>query len=117
MPVAYVQLKSGACVSPNELLEFAQKNIPERAAWPKAVRVVEKLPTTNVGKIFKPDLQRLEIEDIVRAEAAGTGAGVSDIGFRQDPTRGLTVCVKASQGRDRLEEALAKYGFPSEVST
>jgi fatty-acyl-CoA synthase len=115
VPVAYVQLKSGAEVSPNELLEFAQKNIPERAAWPKAIRVVDKLPTTNVGKIFKPDLQRREIEDIVRAEAAGAGAVVSDVGFRQDPRRGLTVCVKASQGGDSLKEALTKYGFAFEV--
>ncbi len=54
VPVAYVQLKSGDSASPAELLEFAMQNIPERAAWPKAIRVIDKLPTTNVGKIFKP---------------------------------------------------------------
>ena len=116
VPVVYDQLKSGAQVSPNELLEFAQKNIPERAAWPKAIRVVDKLPTTNVGKIFKPDLQRLEIEDIVRGEAAKTSAAVSDVSFRQDPTRGLTACVTASHGADGLRKALEKYGFASEVN-
>ena len=116
VPVAYVQLKSGVQVDPDELLEFARKHIPERAAWPKAIRIVDKLPTTNVGKIFKPNLQRLEIEDIVSAEAAKTGAVVSSVSFRQDLTHGLTVCVKVSQGGDVLKEALAKYGFASEVS-
>ena len=55
-------------------MEFAQSHIPERAAWPKAIHVVEKLPLTNVGKIFKPELQRREIEDVIRAEAAAIRA-------------------------------------------
>ena len=116
VPVAYVQLKSGAAASPAELLAFAQKNIPERAAWPKAVRVVDKLPTTNVGKIFKPDLQRLEIEDLVRAEAAKAGAVVANISFRQDQTRGLTTCVQVSRGGEDLRIALTKYSFASEIA-
>jgi fatty-acyl-CoA synthase len=117
VPVAYVELKSGSHASPSELLEFAQRNIPERAAWPKAVRVVDKLPTTNVGKIFKPDLQRLEIEDLVRAEADATKADVTKIGFRHDPTRGLVACVQVSRGGAELRDALAKYAFAAEITS
>ena len=117
VPVAYVQLKSGDGASPAELLEFATQNIPERAAWPKAIRVVDKLPTTNVGKIFKPRLQELEIEDVVRAEAAATKATLTKIVFRQDPVRGLLASVQVSRGQAELSESLAKYAFAFEISS
>jgi fatty-acyl-CoA synthase len=117
VPVAYVQFKSGESASPAELLEFAVLNIPERAAWPKAIRVVDKLPTTNVGKIFKPRLQELEIEDVVRAEAATTKATLAKIAFRQDPVRGLTASVQVSRGQAELTQSLAKYAFAFEVTS
>lgn len=117
VPVAYVQLKSGDSTSPAELLEFATQNIPERAAWPKAIRVVDKLPTTNVGKIFKPTLQELEIEDVVRTEAAATNATLAKITFRQDPVRGLMASVLVSHGQAELSRSLAKYSFAFEISS
>jgi fatty-acyl-CoA synthase len=117
VPVAYVQLKSGAHATAAALLEFAQAHIPERAAWPKAVRIVDKLPTTNVGKIFKPELQRLEISDVIRAEATAAGAVLTAVGFRQDPARGLTAVAQVSQGGTELEDALSKYAFAVDVCT
>jgi len=115
VPVAYVQLKNGESASPAELLEFATLNIPERAAWPKAIRVVDSIPTTNVGKIFKPHLQKLEIEDIVRVEAAAVNAMLARIVFRQDPVRGLVASVQVSRGQAELSESLARYAFAFEV--
>ena len=66
VPVVYVQVKPGASPSEQELLEFAAARIPERAAIPKQVRIVADLPLTNVGKIFKPALQRREAEIVIR---------------------------------------------------
>jgi fatty-acyl-CoA synthase len=117
VPVVYVELKSGNSASPAQLLEFATQNIPERAAWPKAVRVVDKLPTTNVGKIFKPRLYELEIEDIVRAEAAEANATLAKIAFRQDPARGLVATVEVSCGQAQLRELLARYAFAFEIAS
>ncbi|HKN19973.1 MAG TPA: acyl-CoA synthetase [Terracidiphilus sp.] len=117
VPVAYVQLKSGDLASPAELLAFATRNIPERAAWPKAIRIVDKIPTTNVGKIFKPDLQKLEIEDIVRAEAMAAKATLAKIVFRQDPARGLMASVQVSRGHAELSKSLAKYAFAFEITS
>ena len=69
IPVAYVQTQPGTMVTGQELLDFATASIPERAAVPKQVKIVPALPMTGVGKIFKPALQQLEIETVVRAEA------------------------------------------------
>ena len=56
LPVAYVQLKAGAAVTEAELLEYAARSIPEKAAIPKRVKISPSMPTTAVGKLFKPAL-------------------------------------------------------------
>lgn len=68
VPVAFVKLLGGQQVSKEELLEFATQNIGERAAIPKYIHIVDELPTTAVGKIFKPDLLRREIKEVFEME-------------------------------------------------
>ena len=116
-PVAYVQMKEGHNVGSSELMEFAQSHIPERAAWPKAIHVVEKMPLTNVGKIFKPELQQREIEDVIRAEAAAIRAELQDVRFRRDSARGLVACAVVVSGGPELKAALAKYAFAVEIAS
>ena len=57
VPVAYVQLQEGAGLKGSEILEQVSKTIGERAAVPKEVVVLDELPLTPVGKIFKPALR------------------------------------------------------------
>jgi fatty-acyl-CoA synthase len=57
LPVCYVSLKSGAHVTPEQPRAFAEPRISERPAWPKQYYPVDQLPTTAVGKVFKPTLR------------------------------------------------------------
>ena len=57
LPVAYVALKTGATAEERDLLEHAQKTIKERAAIPKNMVILDQMPMTGVGKIFKPPLR------------------------------------------------------------
>ncbi len=59
VPVAFIQLKSGARAEPDELQAFARERIPERAAAPNEVIILEEMPLTRVGKIFKPELRHI----------------------------------------------------------
>ena len=52
LPVVYIQLKPGASASEEELLEHASRHVPERAAVPKDVWLIESMPVTAVGKTF-----------------------------------------------------------------
>jgi fatty-acyl-CoA synthase len=78
LPVAYVQPKPGAAVSEADLLAFLQGEIGERAALPKRIRVVDEMPLTAVGKIYKPELKRREAKDAL--ESALREAGVPFLG-------------------------------------
>ncbi|OGA29166.1 MAG: hypothetical protein A3I01_16840, partial [Betaproteobacteria bacterium RIFCSPLOWO2_02_FULL_65_24] len=53
LPIAYVQLAKGARVTGEELAAFALEHIPERAAAPKDVHVLEQMPLTDIQKPSK----------------------------------------------------------------
>jgi fatty-acyl-CoA synthase len=68
IPVAYVALAPHATVTEEELRAWAIRRAPEPAAAPKAVHVLDLLPTTTIGKIFKPALTADAIRRTVQAE-------------------------------------------------
>jgi fatty-acyl-CoA synthase len=118
IPVAYVQLQPGAALTEEMLLAYAQENIGERAAVPKAVRIVDEVPQTAVGKIFKPYLIQLEVEDVYRA-AAGSIENVSEVEVKAKPHKlhGIAVEVRVTAGPgadtaaldEALHQALGQY--------
>ena len=57
LPLAYVQLKPGATATSAELLLYLRNHTPERAAVPVDVRLIDAIPLTGVGKVFKPQLR------------------------------------------------------------
>ncbi|MBL0076513.1 MAG: acyl-CoA synthetase [Rhodocyclaceae bacterium] len=111
VPVAYVQLRPGAQVAAEALLAFATQHISERAAIPKRVEILEQLPVTAVGKIFKPALLRMEIKQTILKEAAQIGVTDIDIDVIQDPRRGLLAKIKLKTAHEALANALGHYSF------
>jgi fatty-acyl-CoA synthase len=59
VPVAYVSLRPGCEADSAQLAAFAQARIPERPAFPKAIFVLDALPVTAIGKLYKPALRAL----------------------------------------------------------
>lgn len=112
VPVAYVQLNPGATCDEQTLQAFANERISERAAVPKRIEVLEALPVTPVGKIFKPALQQREIAQVVRLEAERSGIVDLQVEIVQDARRGLVVQLADGPQRERLGSALGRYSFP-----
>ncbi|BCH21565.1 acyl-CoA synthetase [Mesorhizobium sp. L-8-3] len=114
LPVLYVQLKPETTASEADLLAHAVGRIPERAAHPKSVRILAALPITSIGKIFKPALSMLEIEDVVRKEAASVGVKLESLSVVQDARLGLLATI-ATEGDPRLlREKLGRYAFKAQ---
>lgn len=79
LPVAYVQLVANAKASADELSRFVLDTIPERAAAPKEITILPRMPLTDVGKPAKPQLRRDAAQRAfsdVLSEAAGPQARV-----------------------------------------
>ena len=117
VPVAYVQFRAGASATQAELTAHAQAHIGERAALPKAIHVLETLPVTAIGKIFKPALSLRELESVVRDEAAALSLPLLALLAEQDPRRGLLARVQVNgQHLEPLRAALGRYTFQSEIT-
>ncbi len=118
LPVAYVQLRPGGHATEDELLCFARDQITERAALPKAIRLVAAMPLTGVGKIFKPELRQREIVDALRTALDDAHAPASRLEVVNDPRFGIqievTVAGRATAGIAR--DVLGRFPFRFEVT-
>lgn len=63
LPAVFLTLRGGSTATAQEILEFVTPLIHERAAVPKRVTVMDTIPTTAVGKIYKPRLRLNAIEN------------------------------------------------------
>ena len=94
LPIAYVQLVPNARVSADELRAFALERIPERAAAPKDVIVLDRIPLTDVGKPVKTwlrtDAARRAFREVL-AEIAGPDQLAVDV--VADPVRGQIAVI------------------------
>jgi fatty-acyl-CoA synthase len=57
IPVAYVTVRNSSAVSAAELRDHARARVSDRAAAPSEVIIIDTMPVTAVGKIFKPTLR------------------------------------------------------------
>ncbi len=118
LPVAYVQLKPGMHATEDDLAAFMQQEIAERAAVPKHVRIVEAIPLTGVGKIFKPELKRRETRDALHAALAQAGAPCTSLDVNTDDAGRMSVVVALSD--PALEAAarsvLGRFPFAFSIS-
>ncbi len=89
LPCAYVELVSGATVSYEDLIAYCQERVQERAARPKHIEILDELPKTAVGKVFKPDLRRRAITRVYDAALADAGVAATVAHVVEDKTRGL----------------------------
>ncbi|MER6797880.1 AMP-binding enzyme, partial [Amycolatopsis mediterranei] len=108
VPVAYVTLAPGTVVTEEELLAWAADRVPERAAVPKAVTVLEALPVTVLGK---PDKLALRADATHRAVAAAlAGIPGAQVGARvQDGSVVATVALAAAEDEAAVHAALGAY--------
>ncbi|HHH9110638.1 TPA: acyl-CoA synthetase [Pseudomonas aeruginosa] len=119
VPVVFIRLKSDAQASVESLMSFAEYHISERAAVPKEIILVDSMPLTAVGKIFKPDLRNRIICRLVENEISALNADLPfQVKVETDKVNGQVVII---QGEDVstltnvAAAALAPYLFKYRV--
>ncbi|MDQ0022576.1 fatty-acyl-CoA synthase [Variovorax paradoxus] len=70
LPVVFATLVPGASATADELLAFTAARVDEAPAKPRSVIVIENMPMTNVGKIYKPELRAMAASRVVAARVA-----------------------------------------------
>jgi len=125
VPVAYVMPKPGAKLDAGEVERYCREHIVERAAMPKKVTVIETMPLTGVGKIFKPALRYDAIKQVFEAELQSLAdiADSVEVTVREDKTHGTLALIKVKptkgiseeQLRDRINSLLGQFTVRYEV--
>lgn len=116
LPCVYVELVTGADVTPEVLLAHTRENIHERAAVPKHVEILDELPKTAVGKVFKPDLRKRAIRRVYDAALAEAGVEARVAEVVEDKKRGLVAeIVHTGQASEAaVERVLGTFTRPWE---
>lgn len=114
IPCAYVELVAGSSVSTEELMGFAQKRIESAIAKPVHIEILDELPKTAVGKVFKPDLRKRAIKRVFNERLASERLSASVVEVVEDPSRGLVAMVgKSGEAEEgKLSEVLGEYIVP-----
>jgi len=115
LPCAYVTVNTNSDVGVDELMEYVRQEIPERAAIPVYLEMIESMPVTAVGKIFKPALRNLAIERVLNAAicAAGHSAGVS---VGSDDKLGVLACIDKPSDKLGIKSVLDLFTVAYEYS-
>jgi fatty-acyl-CoA synthase len=123
VPVAYVTLRQDFCVTEEELLAFAKTSINEPPALPRRLFVLEQLPMTAVGKVYKPalrqDCAQRHLLEVLQGEP------IAALGVREESGRGQVVCIELAapgessshETRQRIAATLKGYLLTVEWAT
>ncbi|MEO0367180.1 MAG: AMP-binding protein [Pseudomonadota bacterium] len=98
---------------PAELMDFAKANVSERAAAPVHIEILEEMPLTAIGKIFKPTLQMLAIERVLGDALSESLSGV-DVSVDKDDVRGMMATIKTKDADQAgpAKEVLDRFTIP-----
>lgn len=108
LPVVYVSLSPDAQVGTDELHEHARRSIAERPAWPRHIYVLDAIPMTAVGKIFKPDLRCDAACRVVGPLLREGLGGAPEVVVRPGGPRGLRVEVTLREGSSSEDQTQAR---------
>jgi len=95
-------------------MAYAKEHIHERAAHPKHLELMDELPKTAVGKIFKPDLRKRAITRIFNEALAAADVAVTVQSVTEDKKRGLVTQLKKTGDatQDDVTKALGSFTNP-----
>ncbi len=126
IPLAYVEVSDGAKLTGKDLLEIVKTRIGERAAIPKEILIIDQIPLTAVGKIFKPALrwdatQRVYEKELTALKDLSENVSVN---VKEHKVHGtiVNISVKAKEGvtgqeiKKRIREILTRYTLHYEVT-
>lgn len=114
LPCVYVELVAGGSVTAEELMAHCKTHVRERAAMPKHVEILDELPKTAVGKVFKPDLRKRAITRVYNRALDEAKLNAKVISVVDDKKRGLVAKVERTGvvHEDEVGHVLGAYTRP-----
>ena len=109
LPCAYVQLNEGESTTGEELISFCENKIAEMAALPKYIEIIEEMPLTAVGKIFKPDLRKKAIIRVFNQEFDKANIKGLVTSVIEHPKEGLKAQINTNDSSKNVSKVLSSF--------
>ena len=110
-PMLFVTPSAGATIDRDALAAFIEERVIEAPARPRAIVMIDEMPTTPVGKIYKPRLREIAAEEAAREALAAALDGAAFEVAALHGESGLVLMAKVPAGA--VEAARAELGkFP-----
>ena len=116
-PMLFVTAAPGATIDRAALAAFVESHILEAPARPRAIAILDEMPVTPIGKIFKPKLREIAAEQAARDAIAATLPNVRvDICASTDGERGLALTATVPAGfAAPVRAALGSLPLPFDI--
>jgi fatty-acyl-CoA synthase len=124
IPVLYLTLIPKAKININKLMIYLKTHLSEQAANPKKIIIIDKMPLTLVGKIFKPELIQREVSSLI-SNVVFKINNDSNVSVRQvydtNQTQVYEICFDFKKTKEndlkRIESELSKFTFKWKFTT
>jgi fatty-acyl-CoA synthase len=116
-PMLFVTAAPGATIDRAALAAFVERRILEAPARPREIAIINEMPMTPIGKIFKPRLREIAAEQAARAAIAAASPGVRiDIRATTESERGLVLTATVPDGfAEPVRAALGGLPLPFDI--
>lgn len=109
LPVAFVTVNMRGKITEAELISYLHEHIDEPAAMPKRIEILDEMPVTPIGKIFKPALRKIAIKWALDGVAGRAGIVTEDYSIAIRDNLKVEI-VTTEDNAERLRGALT--GMP-----
>ena len=99
-PMLFVSATPGKTIDEAALADHVQSGVAEPPARPRAIQVIDEMPVTPVGKIFKPRLREIAAEAAARDLLALALPGTPVEVVATHDSRGLKLTARVPAGRE-----------------
>ena len=125
LPVLYVTINAENQVSKEDLITYMKLNVPERAAIPKDIYIIDEMPLTAVGKMFKPELVCREVKRVIIRELS---EHMPDLSYQASVTpekkQGILASISLDGHQDqsknteeKIKSIFTSYSFNYQILT
>ena len=102
-------MNEGENTTNEELLSFCENKISEKAALPKYIEIIDEMPLTAVGKIFKPDLRKKAISRVFENALSSANIKANVISVFEHPKEGLIANIISDENKENISKVLSAY--------
>ena len=117
IPVLFIVARSDKDLNLDEVAKYMEVHTPEPPARPRHIFEIDQLPTTAVGKIYKPSLREMAIIEKLRIELAKIDSSLKleNVRFSSGVSAGTKVSFAIDAMASGIPQSIAKQRLEETV--